>query len=91
MSGFRVACPIPFNPQLSILNLATILLPYRCKTASKMVKQDEITVKRILDISLLWFMLVNLLNDLKRFHTVEVTGSNPVPPTMQKKGLRVIP
>ena len=54
-----------------------------------MIKQHKTTVKKNLYISLRCFALVNFLNDFAGFHTVEVTGSIPVPPTMKIKGLLV--
>jgi len=54
-----------------------------------MAKQDKTTIKKTLYISLSCFMLVNIINDFKRFNTVEVTGSIPVPPTMNIKGLAI--
>ena len=32
-------------------------------------------------------MLVNIINALLHIHTVEVDGSNPLPPTMNIKGV----
>ncbi len=34
--------------------------------------------------------MVNIIYDFKHIHTVEVTGSNPVPPTTNIKGLQLL-
>ncbi len=44
-------------------------------------------VKKIFYISLCWLIVLKIIYDFKLFHTVEVTGSIPVPPTMKIKGL----
>jgi len=85
-----VGCaPYPLQFDLSVKISATKLLPRQSKTGQKMIKQHKTTVKKNLYISLCCFVLVNFLNDFAGFHTVEVTGSIPVPPTMKIKGLRV--
>jgi hypothetical protein len=54
-----------------------------------MVKLDKITVKKNLYIFLRCFMLVNILNDFNEIHPAAVTGSIPVPPTIEIKGLQI--